>query len=83
MAEQEAEEVAQDIPEHENHRKKPYRPSHGTEDLPAQVSIKDLHPAVLSVSESTKRLVQAGTSYPCAKLPSSTGTQLQKRLRSP
>src|SRR5580693_4953503 len=49
MAEQEAEQIAQDIPEHENHRKKPDRPNHGAQDLSAQVSIKDLHPQLYGV----------------------------------
>jgi hypothetical protein len=43
MAEQEAEHIAQDITEDENHCQKPYRPSYGTQDLSAQLSIKDLH----------------------------------------
>ncbi len=50
MAEQKTEQIAQDVPEHENHRQKAYCPDHGTQDLPAEVSIKDLHPNVLMVS---------------------------------
>src|ERR1700746_2365374 len=56
MAEQEAEQITQDISEHKNHRKKPDRPDHGTQDLSAQVSIKDLHPTVLWLTESDETI---------------------------
>src|SRR5271154_6577616 len=52
MAEQQPEQIAQDIPEHENHRQKPDRPNYRTQDLSAKVSIKDLHPTVLWLLES-------------------------------
>src|SRR5580704_1582179 len=52
MAEEQAKQVAQDVPEHENHRKKPDRPNNSTQDLSAKVSIKDLHPTVLWLPES-------------------------------
>src|SRR5580693_6851862 len=60
MAEQEAEQIAQDIPEHENHRKKPDRPDHGTQDLSAQVSIKDFHPTGLWLPESDDTVASSG-----------------------
>ncbi len=44
MADEQAEQIAQDIPKHENHGEQAYRPGHRTQDLSAHIPIEDFHP---------------------------------------